>query len=472
MAREYLSSIDATLLHLDDPTNPMMITAVMVFKAPISFERLKATVETRLLTMRRFRQRLAWAGLGAGKPYWEDDSEFDLNYHLQRACLDEPPPGNQAALRDAVSLLASTPLDLSRSPWQFHLIENYEECCALIMRFHHSIADGMALVHVILSLTDTDPDTPWPTMPLDGSRRGIRGWRALWQPVRSRLAPAGKAASKVVREGAGLLLHPSNLQEAARTGGDAALDLARFLPLKPDPDTILRGKLGVNKRAAWSAGIPLDQVKIIRQALGGTVNDVVLSIVAGALRRYLQERGEEVDNISLRVTVPVNMRAPGREADLGNRVGAVFLTLPVSIADPVCRLGEIVRLMNGRKDSYESVAFYNALRVLGQGPAPIANRLVNTFGTRSTAVMTNVIGPRQQLYLAGSPLDAMLAWVPTTGRMGVGVSILSYAGEVRLGVLTDEGLVPDPEQIIAAFHAEFEEMLGRVEADLDETRSD
>jgi WS/DGAT/MGAT family acyltransferase len=464
MAREYLSSIDATLLHLDDPTNPMMITVVMVFKAPISYERLKATLETRLLTMRRFRQRLAYAGLGAGKPYWEDDPEFDIRYHLQRACLDEPPPGNQAALQDAVSVLAGTPLDLSRPLWQFHLIQNYEECCALVMRFHHSIADGMALVHVILSMTDTDPDAPWPMVPLDGARGRSRRRGGLLRPGRSRLAPAHRVAGKLVRQGMDLLVHPSNLREVGRTGGEAALDLARFLLLKPDPDTVLRGELGVQKRAAWSTGMPLDDVKIIRQALGGTLNDVLLSIVAGALRRYLHEHGEPVDSLSLRVTVPVNMRESGREADLGNRVGAVFFDLPISIADPVCRLGEIVRRMNGRKDSYESVAFYTALRVLGQGPAPIANRLINTFGTRSTAVMTNVMGPRQQLYLAGSPLDVLLAWVPTTGRMGIGVSILSYAGEVRLGVMTDEGLVPDPEAMILAFHTEFDELLARARA--------
>ena len=468
MAREYLSSIDATMLHLDDPTNLMMITVVMVFKAPIRYERLKATLETRLLTMRRFRQRLAWAGLGTGKPYWKDDPEFDLNYHLQRACLDEPPPDNQAALQDAVSLLTSTPLDLSRPLWQFHLIENFEECCALVMRFHHSIADGMALVHVILSLTDTDPDAPWPMFPLDGAGRRSRRRGGLLGPVRSRLAPVRKVAGRVVREGADLVMHPSHLRELGRTGKDAALDLVRFLLLKPDPDMSLRGELGVSKRAAWSTGMPLGDVKTIRRVLGGTVNDVLLSIVAGALRRYLQERGEPVENLSLRVTVPVNMREPGRETELGNRVGAVFFDLPISIDDPVCRLGEIVRHMNGRKESYESVAFYTALRVLGQGPAPIASRLVNTFGTRSTAVMTNVIGPQQQLYLAGSPLDALLAWAPTTGRMGLGVSILSYAGEVRLGVLTDEGLVPDPEAIISAFHTEFDELLARARTALDE----
>jgi WS/DGAT/MGAT family acyltransferase len=273
-----------------------------------------------------------------------------------------------------------------------------------------------------------------------------------------------KTTAKLVQDGVDHLAPPSQLLDAGRMGKDAVLDLGRFLLLQPDSNTVLRGELGPDKRAAWSAGVPLEDVKIIRQALGGTVNDILLSVVAGALRRYLQDRGEPVDRISMRVTVPVNMRPPDGPVELGNRVGAVFVPLPISIADPVCRLGEIVRHMNGRKESLEAPVFYLALHALGHAPARIANTLIHAFSTRATAVMTNVKGPQQQRYLAGSPLDALLAWVPTTGRIGVGVSVLSYAGEVRLGVLTDKGLVPDPETIIAGFHAEFDALLTRASA--------
>ena len=158
--REHLSTIDTTMLRLEAPTNPMINMGVMTFAEPMDFYRLRATIEARLLAMRRFRQRLAWPLLGLGSPHWEDDPDLCLDYHLQRATL--PSPGTQAVLQDVVSLLASTPLDLSKPPWQFHLIENYAECCALVLRFHHSIGDGMALVHVILSLTDSEPDAPWP----------------------------------------------------------------------------------------------------------------------------------------------------------------------------------------------------------------------------------------------------------------------------------------------------------------------
>ena len=430
----------------------MMITGVMVFASPIDWERLQATIEARLLAMRRFRQRLAWPLPGLGNPYWVDDPDFDLAYHLQRATL--PPPGDQAALQDAVSLLASTPLDLARPLWQCHLIENYDRYCALVMRFHHSLGDGMAMIHVILSLTDTGPDAAWPVVQPKSPRPRSRRRR-------SRRRSVVRTLTRRVGDGLGLLAHPSRFGDLSRTGKEAAADLGRFLLLKPDPDTVLSGELGVAKRAAWSAGVPLDEVKAIRQALGGTVNDVLLTVVAGALRRYMQERGDPVDAITIRAAIPVNVRPPGREAELGNAVGAVFVTLPVSIADPACRLGEVVRYMNGRKDSLEAPVFYAALNVLGQAPARIANALINTFSTRATAVMTNVRGPEEQLYLAGSPVEALLPWAPTAGRMAMAVSILSYAGQVRLGLLTDGGLVPDPERIIAAFHDEFDLLRAR-----------
>jgi diacylglycerol O-acyltransferase len=450
VAREYLSNIDTAMLHLEDPTNLMMITGVMVFNQPIDFERLKATVRARLLSIHRFQQRLAWPRWGFGTPFWEDDPDFDLHYHLQRATL--PPPGDQAALQDVVSLLVSTPLDLSRPLWQFHLIEGYAECCALVLRFHHSIGDGMALIHVILALTDSDPDAPWPE---------IEPQPPQARPGKRAGMPPAVALSRFVQEGLDLWAEPSRLGDLGQLGREAAADLTRFLLLQPDPDTVLRGELGVAKRAAWSKDIPLEEITIIRRSVGGTVNDVLLTVVAGALRRYLQGRGEPVDRLSIRVATPVNLRRPGKEGQLSNRVGAVFVTLPVSIADPVCRLGEIVRHMDGRKDSLEAPVFSVALHALGQTPARIANTLINTFTTRATAVMSNVKGPQERLYLAGAPIESLLPWAPTTGRMGLAVGILSYAGLIQLGFLTDQGLVPDPERLVAAFHDEHQLLLAR-----------
>jgi WS/DGAT/MGAT family acyltransferase len=226
-----------------------------------------------------------------------------------------------------------------------------------------------------------------------------------------------------------------------------------------DSRTAFKGELGLSKRVAWSGPIPLDEVKGIGRALGGTVNDVLLAVVSGALRRYLQGQGEAADGIELHAAVPVNLRGAGTEGQLGNRVGTVFAPLPVRVADPVQRLEAVRRSMDGLKRSSQAPATYVAMRALGRTPQPLQRTVVGILAERATAIMTNVIGPRETRYLAGAPLEALLFWVPKTGGLTLGVSILSYAGQIRLGMITDEGLVPDPETIVTEFETEFDQLL-------------
>lgn len=462
MARKPLSNVDTAWLRMEDPTNLMMISGVMVFDAPMDFERLKVTLEHGFLRFDRFRQRVVKPLVPGTKFYWEDDPDFDLDYHLQRATL--PPPGDQAALQEAASLLASTQLDFSKPLWQFHLIENYGDGCALICRLHHSIGDGTALVHVLLSLTDADPDAPWPTIEVRAPRTHGRGpLGALSRPVSLALKTTRQVTGTMVREGFQLIDKPSRAADLARLGGRGTASLARLLALWPDPKTVFKGPLGVPKRAAWSLPIPLQDVKAVGRGLGGTVNDVLLTAMAGGLRRYLLGRDEPVDGLNVRAVVPVDLRPPDVEPDLGNKFGLVFLSLPVGIADPADRLQELKRRMDALKGSLEAPVAFGILNAIGMATQQIQDIVVSIFGMKGTAVMTNVIGPREQLYLAGVPLRSLMFWVPQSGHLGMGVSILSYAGQVWLGVITDEGLVPDPDTIVAAFHTEFDELLEQVE---------
>jgi len=438
----------------------------MVFGEPIDFDWLRETIANRLLRIDRFRQRVIQPRLPWGTPYWEDDPGFDLGYHLRRVTL--PPLGGQAGLQKIVSQLASTPLDFSRPLWQLHLVEDYSDGssassqdtpvkggCALICRLHHSVADGVAAVHVLLSLVDTDPQASGPdTPPKNDHETG-----APVGPSHSSLGNGYRAARWLVSKGLGLLVHPSRVADAARLGAEAATTLGELVLLPPAPDTILRGDLGVTKRAAWSAPVPLADIKTIGRRLGGTVNDVLLTAMTGALRRYLEDRGESPDSASMRAAVPVDLRPPGAEGELGNQIGFVFLSLPAEVADPVERLRELRRRMDRHKDSLEAPLSLAMLKVLGLVPSSMQAVLIDFLGTKATTLMTNVIGPRERLYLAGAPLESLMFWVPLAGGVGVGVSIISYAGQVRLGVLTDAGLVPDPEAIIAGFHAEFGALL-------------
>ena len=449
MSKQPLSSVDTAWLRMEDPANMMMITGVLVLSAPVDFERLKATLEHRFLCHERFRQRVVQPRLGA--PYWKDDPDFDLDYHLQRITL--PPPGDQAALQEVVSELMSTQLDFTKPLWQMHLAENYGDGCALIGRLHHCIADGIALMHVLLSMGDTDPHAPWPTAQPKKERR--RGWDLLGPIFKT----TAQVTGTLLHEGLETLVKPSHALDLARMGTDSAAALGRLVLRWPDPKTLFKGKLGVPKRAAWSEPLPLTDVKAIGRATGCTVNDVLLAAVTGALRHYMQGRGEPVDDVRFRAVVPVNLRPPGVVPDLGNKFSLVFLTLPIDIADPLDRVREIKQYMDGLKGSPEPAVAFGILNTIGMAPSEIQDIVVNIFGTKGTGVMTNVPGPKEKLYLAGAPLDSIIFWVPQSGHLGLGVSIMSYAGQVWVGFATDQGLVPDPETIVANFHAEFDKLL-------------
>jgi diacylglycerol O-acyltransferase len=458
MTKKMMSNMDSVFLHLEDPTNLMMITGVMILGTPVDRTRLKTTIADRLLSFDRFRRRAVASRWSRGAWYWADDPAFDLDYHLQPTAL--PPPGDRAALQEAVSQLASMPLDLSHPLWQFHLVETYGEGSALIFRLHHSLADGMGLVHVLFSLTDAEPDAARPAATLEASAASaLPSHGGLLRRFYSQRKARRRKIRRLVRKGVGVVAHPSRLARVAQRSQGIALTVAELALAPPDPATMLKGELGIPKRAAWSADLPLEDVRTIGRRLGGTVNDVLLAAVTGALRRYLYERGEPLQGAEFRATIPVDMRSPAMQGELGNHIGVYLLDLPVGIADPAARLQELKRRMDRIKGSPEADVTFVGLRAVGRLSPRTQRFLVNSLGIKATAVMTNVRGPEERLYLAGAPLEALLAWVPKAGGLGIGVSILSYAGQVRLGVITDAGLVPEPEIIVAGFQDEFDALL-------------
>ena len=443
---ERLASIDTAWLRMEDPTNLMMVTGMLVFDQPLSFARLRQTIAQRLLSFDRFQQQIVYVG---GAPHWQADPHFAISAHLHRIAL--PAPHDQAVLQELVSTLMSTPLDLSKSPWQFHLIEHYGVGCVVLARLHHCIADGIALMRVLLALTDATAEPP---LPAHANRAPAA------EPITA--ANAGvRAVETLFGRGIATLFEPTRRAKAAEFGARSAVALSRLLLMSPDPQTLLKGDLGVSKRAAWSAAIALDDVKAIGRAAGGTVNDVLLAALTGALRRYLLGRGALVDGLDVRAAVPVNLRSPNEPPTLGNRFGLIFLSLPVGAEDPLDRLYDLKQRMAALKDSPEALVTFGALHGIGLLPSRLQEVGISLFGSKVTAIMTNVPGPRETIYLAGTPVRELMFWVPQSGRLGLGVSILSYAGQVRLGVATDVGLIPDPDAIINAFQAEFA-LLGRL----------
>jgi WS/DGAT/MGAT family acyltransferase len=310
----------------------------------------------------------------------------------------------------------------------------------------------------MLSLTDDSPDAELPEEQAGDRRRGPLG--GILRPVTSAVDTAMRTGGTLLNEGMETLADLERVLAAARLGASGAAALNKLLFMPPDPRTLFKGELGVIKRAAWSQPVPLEDVKAVGHMTRGTVNDVAINAVTGALRRYLMRRGAPVDGLNIRAVVPVNLRPLDKPiTELGNKFGVIFLALPVGIDDPFDRLLELKRRMEAIKHSPEAVVAFGILNLIGASPPQLADIAVDMFGSKATAVMTNVPGPRQPIYMAGARVASSMFWVPQSGHLGLGVSILSYAGTVLLGVASDAKLVPDPDAIVADFHAELDELI-------------
>jgi len=446
--RERMSAVDVSWLRMERPANPMAITSVMTFRQRLDAQRVKRTLREQFLAFRRFMQRPVEE---VGAHYWETDPKFDLDRHLHRVAL--PGAGGKRELQDLVSDLASTPLDPAHPMWQFHLIERYRGSgSALVARIHHCYADGIALMRVLLALTDADLA---PAKHRDQAGGSLLPW----------LEPLSSASAKLLQWTGSfwqgyfeMLLRPAKALELAQAGAGFVVEAAKLLAMSPEPATRFRGEPGLSKRAAWTEGIPLAQVKVLAKTLGCSVNDVLLACAAGALRAYLTAHRDSVDGLEIHVIVPVNMRSADADEALGNEFGMVFLELPLGMANPLERLYAVHQRMLALRHSPQPMLLLGLLYFAGIAPRAVHEQLLQTLGAHATAVMTNVPGPQRRLRFAGAEIDEQIFWVPQSGHIGMGASLLSYAGHVQFGLITDAGMVPDPERIVERFAVEFSKL--------------
>jgi WS/DGAT/MGAT family acyltransferase len=462
--RERMSSVDTAWLRMDSPGNLMMIVGVYEYDRPLDFARLREIVQSRFVVHRRFRSRVVQDATGY---YWEEDDDFDLDLHLVRTAL--PGKGTTEDLKRFAGRMASTALDPSRALWQFQLVDNYQGGQAMVVRIHHCIADGIALIGVLLAMTSQDPvEDPVAPAPAPAQQRGpTSDWEALLRPLTDVTVKAidttGDVAGRVLAASSAMLNDREAVGEAAgeyaRIAAQVAKDAAAIALMDNDTVTSLKGQPSGSKAVAWNEPLALDDVKAVGKALGCSVNDVLLASVAGAIRGYLVDRGEDVAGCELRAMVPVNLRDPKSWKELGNKFGLVPLLLPVGIENPIARVFEVQRRMTELKASYQAVLAMAILGLVGLAPRMLQKQALDFLAKKGTAVMTNVPGPQQPLYMAGAMIRRMMFWVPQSGDIGVGVSILSYAGGVQFGLITDKKLCPEPQRIIERFAPEFEKLV-------------
>ena len=469
LCAERMSRVDTAWLRMDSDVNLMMIVGVWLLTPAITIAALRERVQDKLLNYDRFRQNAVADTMGA---QWVFDEQFDIERHVVTTKLARRKgQSEREALQLLCGSLASTGLDPAHPLWQFHLIEHHEGGSAVVVRIHHCIGDGIALTSVVMSITDGGTEPP------KRRRRSTSGEGSPGSPdpdsdwlTDAVLKPLTDFTVKAVAMyGGGLaktlerLSKPQDpLQggaEMARTGVQVVKDIVALAAMPNDSPTRLKGKPSGRKVVAWCEPIPLEVIKAVSKGLNCSINDVLLACAAGAIGSYLAGLGDDPAGKEIRAMVPVNLRPLDQAWKLGNRFGLAPLRLPIGVANPIERVYAVHARMAELKGSYQPLLAFTILALTGLLIKPVQDAVLGLFSSKTTAVMTNVPGPAVALKLCGSTLRQSMFWVPASGDVGMGVSILSYGGGVQFGLITDQKLCPDPQAIIDRFGPEFEKLL-------------
>jgi diacylglycerol O-acyltransferase / wax synthase len=450
-----LSGLDTSFLHLETGPAHMHVASTTVFEGPApDYEEFRDHIASRLHLVPRFRQKLRFVPFAQGRPKWVDDPHFHLTYHLRHTAL--PAPGSEEQLKRMAARIYSQQLDRTKPLWELWLVQGLErKRFALVSKTHHALVDGVAGVDIATVLFDVKP-VPEPA-------EAEHEWMPNPEP-----SPAALLARNVedlastplrfARRLEAAVLHPRpavrDVAEAAEAIGEVAWALAN-----PAPDVPLNTEIGSHRRFEW-VRCELATLKRIKNALGGTVNDVVLTVVAGALRRWLHDRGIRTEGLELRALVPMSIRAEDERGQLGNRIAAMRGPLPVYIADPVRRLEAVRESMQGVKSSKQALGAEVISRFNDFAPPTLlaqASRL--NFSTRLfNLLVTNVPGPQIPLYMLGRELEDVfpVAFLPENHALAV--AIMSYNGSIDFGLLADYDAMEDVEAIASAISDAVEEL--------------
>ncbi len=451
-----LTSVDASFLANESATSHMHIGGVTIFEGPPpSYDDLLDHISSRLHLVPRYRQKLATPPVETGRPFWVDDPQFNLGYHVRHSAL--PAPGGEDQLRQMAARVFSQQLDRTKPLWELWLVEGLrKKRFALITKTHHALIDGIAGVDIATVLFDVKP-VPEPTGPR-------REWIPRPEPSAASLAARGaegavKAPLRLVRRAARVAGSPSatlgSVQQAAEGLGEVAWEFAN-----PAPEVPLNVPIGPHRRYVWVRG-DLADLKRIKAALGGTVNDVVLTAVAGAMRRWLRARGMRTEGLELRALVPVSIRAKDEHGELGNQIAAVRGPLPVYVEDPVARLRTVCEAMDGIKASKKALGAEMITKLNDFAPPTLlaqASRI--NFSTRLfNMIVTNVPGPQFPLYVLGRELLDIfpVAFLPENHALAI--AIMSYNGKVDFGLLGDYDSMEDVTFVAEGIEAEIRQLL-------------
>ena len=441
MANDRLTGLDSSFLHLEDATSHMHVASVMVFEGPPPpYDELLAAFERRLPLVPRYRQRLAFVPLGQGRPKWVDDPHLNLRYHVRSTAL--PSPGSEHQLKDLAGRVFSQQLDRDKPLWEVWLVEGLvDDRFAVLSKTHHALVDGVSGVDIVSVLFDTSPE---PAAPPDAGDRWLpRPLPSAAQLLGEALVERATVPGEITRTLRAIVRGPRRILEGAR---DAAVGLGAmaWAGLNPAPASPYNKPIGPHRRFTWVRA-DLNDIKAIKDALGGTVNDVVLATVAGGLGKHLRRRGQNTDGLELKAMVPVSVRQEVERGALGNRVAAMMAPLPVWCQEPVARLDIVSEQLKDLKSGSQAVGAQVLTDLSGFAPPTIMGQASRVMSRQRffNLVVTNVPGPQFPLYLLGRRMLDPFPMVPLASGQGVGVALLSYNGRINFGLVGDFDLLWD-----------------------------
>jgi diacylglycerol O-acyltransferase / wax synthase len=452
-----LSAIDASFLHQEGPDSHMHVGALVTLEGPPPpMDDFLDSLRGRLHLVPRYRQKLAFPPASSARPLWVDDPDFNLEYHVRHTAL--PSPGSEEQLRNLVSRIFSQQLDRSKPLWELWLVEGLgDSSWALITKTHHALIDGVSgvdLATVMFDITPVPREVEHPDRP----------WQPHREPAAVDLIAGGlrglvRTGVQLAERAVGTVTHPQRSLGVAREAVEGLGEVA-WAALNPAPDVPLNVPIGPHRRFFGVRG-RLEDFKLVKDVFGGTVNDVVLTAVSGALRRWLQSRGVRTEGLELRALVPVSLRQEHEHHQLGNRIAAMRGPLPVYVADPIERLRAVRAGMDGLKESKQALGAEVLASLQNFAPPTIlgvASRL--NFSTRLfNLIVTNVPGPQFPLYVLGREMQSVFPVAFLPKEHGLAIAIISYNGFLNFGLLADYDALPDLEDLAGMLDDAIDELV-------------
>jgi WS/DGAT/MGAT family acyltransferase len=460
MSNDRLTGLDASFLHLENGGAHMHVAGVMLLAGdPPDYDELVDTVERRLHLVPRYRQKLAFVPLAQGRPKWIDDPHLNLRYHIRRTAL--PPPGGEDQLRALAGRVFSQPLDRDKPLWELWLVEGLAPGpggprFAMLSKTHHALVDGISGVDIVSVIFDTTAEPP-------PQAEEPTPWLARPEPAKGQLLAEAllertTVPGEIVRSVRAIVRGPRLVARAA-VDSLVGLGAMAWAGLRPPPSSPYNLQIGPHRRFTW-VRTSLDDVKAVKNELGGTVNDVVLATVAGALGRHMERRGAMAGDSVLRAMVPLSVRAEEERGALGNRVAAMMAPLPVGETDPLERFETVSRAMLEIKRSGQAVGAQVLTNLSGFAPPTVMSQAARLISTQRlfNIVVTNVPGPQFPLYLMGREMTDIFPMVPLARGQALGIAIMSYNGRMNYGLVGDYDAMADLDDLPADFDAALAEL--------------